>query len=361
MGFVSRQDGRGWSRWLLKALSIHRLLIVAAAGVGVAAFLLAGTGTAQAADRVHIVRPGENLARIAQQYNLTLAQLSAYNGISNPDIVWVGQQIAIPYDAKTVLAAPSADTQQLPGDGGYYIVARGDMLAQIAKSHGMSLGDLMRINGLHDADNIYVGQTLRLSARVDPPGPATRAEPALADAIHVVRDGDTLASIGRSYGMTLNEIMVLNGLPNPNFVWTGQRLRVKQAPSPAEAMAAAGAPAYGKRVIEIDLSDQTLTAWQGDVPILRTYVSTGKSSTPTVPGQFSVYHKLDSQHMFGADYDLPGVPWVMYYYGNFAIHGAYWHNAFGVPTSHGCVNMTVDEAQALYEWASVGTEVRVNQ
>ena len=147
----------------------------------------------------------------------------------------------------------------------------------------------------------------------------------LADAIHVVGDGDTLAMIAQSYGMTLNQIMMLNGLPNPNFVWTGQRLRVQLAPTPAEAMSAAGAPANGRRWIEINLTEQTLTAWQGDVAILHTYVSTGKASTPTVPGQFQIYNKLDSQHMSGDDYDLPGVPWVMYYYDEFAIHGAYWH------------------------------------
>ncbi len=90
---------------------------------------------------------------------------------------------------------------------------------------------------------------------------------------------------------------------------------------------------------------------------LRTVVSSGKASTPTVTGRFAVYHKLDSQRMTGPDYDLPGVPWVMYFYGDYAIHGAYWHNSFGVPTSHGCVNLTVEDAQALYNWASEGTEV----
>jgi LysM repeat protein len=359
MGFVSGQDDRGWVQFLPKAFSIRRLKATVA-GATVLAFILASTGIAQAADRVHVVRPGEGLARIAHQYNLTMAQLAAYNGITNPDIVLIGQQIAIPYDVNTVLAAAPADMQQLPGDDGYHVVVPGDMLNQIAKANGMSLEDLMRINGLQYADTIVVGQKLRVTARVDLPELTAKSEPALADAIHIVQDGDTMALIAKSYGMTLNEIMVLNGLPNPNFVWTGQRLRVNEAPTPVEAMAAAGAPANGKRMIEINLTYQTLTAWQGDVAILTTYVSTGKASTPTVPGQFSVYNKLDSQHMYGADYDLPGVPWVMYYYRDFAIHGAYWHNAFGVPTSHGCTNMTIDEAEALYAWADVGTDVWVH-
>jgi lipoprotein-anchoring transpeptidase ErfK/SrfK len=63
--------------------------------------------------------------------------------------------------------------------------------------------------------------------------------------------------------------------------------------------------------------------------------------------------------MTGADYDTPDVPWTMYYSGGFAIHGAYWHNNFGTPVSHGCVNLRVPEAKALYEWAPMGTEVVV--
>jgi lipoprotein-anchoring transpeptidase ErfK/SrfK len=121
------------------------------------------------------------------------------------------------------------------------------------------------------------------------------------------------------------------------------------------------APADGKRWIEIDISDQKLIAWQGDVPVFETIVSTGKPGWRTLPGKFKVYVKYDETRMRGADYDTPDVPWTMYYSGAFAIHGAYWHNNFGTPVSHGCVNLRVPEAKALYEWASVGTEVIVNK
>ena len=63
--------------------------------------------------------------------------------------------------------------------------------------------------------------------------------------------------------------------------------------------------------------------------------------------------------MRGPGYDTPDVPWTMYYSGSFAIHGAYWHDNFGTPVSHGCVNLRVPEAQALYDWSSVGTRVVV--
>ena len=120
------------------------------------------------------------------------------------------------------------------------------------------------------------------------------------------------------------------------------------------------APASGYRYIEVNLSAQTLTAWQGDTAVLYTSVSTGTWATPTVTGRFSIGTKYTAQRMTGPGYDLPGVPWVMYFYGGYAIHGTYWHNNFGTPMSHGCVNMRTDEAAFLYNWAPPGTEVYVH-
>lgn len=133
------------------------------------------------------------------------------------------------------------------------------------------------------------------------------------------------------------------------------------APTEAVVQFRTDAPADGKRWIEIDISDQSLTAWQGDVPIFQTTVSTGKPGWRTLPGEFKVYRKYEATRMTGPDYDTPDVPWTMYYFRGFAIHGAYWHNNFGTPVSHGCVNLRVPEAKALYEWAAEGTEVVVNQ
>ena len=130
---------------------------------------------------------------------------------------------------------------------------------------------------------------------------------------------------------------------------------------PASAVFRTDAPADGEKRIVIDISDQQLTAWQGDVPVFETTVSTGKPGYRTLPGVFHVYRKYEQTRMRGVDYDTPDVPWTMYYSGGFAIHGAYWHNKFGTPVSHGCVNLRVPEAKALYEWAPMGTEVVVNQ
>ncbi|WP_432810051.1 L,D-transpeptidase [Pantanalinema sp. GBBB05] len=113
------------------------------------------------------------------------------------------------------------------------------------------------------------------------------------------------------------------------------------------------------RWIEIDLSSQRLIAWEGGVPVYAVIVSTGKSSTPTLTGVFAIQTRLRYARMQGEDYDVPDVPYTMYYYGGYAIHGAYWHHNFGTPVSHGCVNVAVNHAGWLYNWAKIGTPVVV--
>ena len=116
----------------------------------------------------------------------------------------------------------------------------------------------------------------------------------------------------------------------------------------------------GRRWIEVDISEQKLTAWQGETPVLQTIISSGRTEYPTVRGTYNVRVKLPLERMIGPGYDTPDVPWTMYFFRGYAIHGAYWHNNFGTPVSHGCVNMRPDEAKLLYDWSAVGTEVVVH-
>ena len=119
--------------------------------------------------------------------------------------------------------------------------------------------------------------------------------------------------------------------------------------------------ASGEKHIYIDLTNQTLYAYQGNTLFMKTLVSTGKWH-PTPTGEFNVWIKLRATRMTGgtgADfYDLPNVPYVMFFGGSgipasagFSLHGAYWHNNFGHPMSHGCVNMRPIDAEKLYNWA----------
>lgn len=112
------------------------------------------------------------------------------------------------------------------------------------------------------------------------------------------------------------------------------------------------------RWIRVDLSEQILVAYEGNQPIRAFVVSTGLPATPTVTGRFNVRVKVRSQTMSGGDpalgtyYNLTNVEWVQYFYADYGIHGTYWHNNFGNPMSHGCVNMTNADAKWLFDWAS---------
>ncbi|MFN6481983.1 MULTISPECIES: L,D-transpeptidase [unclassified Nostoc] len=115
------------------------------------------------------------------------------------------------------------------------------------------------------------------------------------------------------------------------------------------------------RWIEIDLSEQRLRAWEGNKLVHSYRISGGKRATPTPIGRFRINSKYRTHRMRGRGYNIPDVPYTMYFYRGYAIHGAYWHNRFGTPVSHGCVNLPVKQAGNLYRWTSTGTLVVVHK
>jgi hypothetical protein len=120
------------------------------------------------------------------------------------------------------------------------------------------------------------------------------------------------------------------------------------------------------RWIEVNLDEQTLAVYQDDRLVFATLVSSGIENLWTRPGIFQIYEKKDSEDMSGsaaADgsdrYHVEDVPWTMYFDEKRALHGAYWHDRFGYPNSHGCVNLSLGDAHWLYDWASDGDYVYV--
>jgi len=114
------------------------------------------------------------------------------------------------------------------------------------------------------------------------------------------------------------------------------------------------------RWIDVDLTRQRLVAYEGETPVRTVTVSTGLPRTPTVTGRFKIYVKYRAAPMSGPGYYLAGVPFVMYFYRGYGLHGTYWHNRFGQPMSHGCVNLPTPEAEWLFNWSRVGTPVVVH-
>jgi hypothetical protein len=136
-------------------------------------------------------------------------------------------------------------------------------------------------------------------------------------------------------------------------------------PEPAGTTPPSGAPSDEAKWMEVDLTNQMFRAWEGETLVYEAVAATGRPAVPTLTGTFETYVHLRYDDMSGTTpdhgpYDLEDVPYVMYYDRGYGIHGTYWHNNFGTPMSAGCVNLTIQDAAWVFEWADVGTTVYVH-
>lgn len=259
----------------------------------------------------------------------------------------------------SVALVPHAEAAPAPAtSNGTIVVHTGDTLNSIAARYGVSPSALARANGITNPNRIYIGQRLVIPGTAATATQSQTIAPASSGGIYIVQPGDTLAKIAARYHTTVSALMALNGLRNPNVIWVGQRLRVGKgggaiSPGPTKPPVSGGKG----RWIDVNLSKQRLTAYQGNTPVFSTLVSTGLPGTPTVVGRFRINTKLTSTRMRGPGYDLPNVPYTMYFYKGYGLHGTYWHHNFGHPMSHGCVNLRTSDAAWLFNFASVGTPV----
>jgi len=125
---------------------------------------------------------------------------------------------------------------------------------------------------------------------------------------------------------------------------------VRAAPPPAEA-------GPTDRWLDVDLEEQTLVAYEGKTPVYATLISSGRAGHETPEGLFRIWIKFAEVDMKGEEpgqrpYKVATVPWVMFFQGDFALHTSYWHDHFGQPVSHGCINLSPRDARALYGWSA---------
>ncbi len=191
---------------------------------------------------VHVVQRGENLFRIALQYNLLADELAEANGISDVDAISIGQRLIIPLAAES---APSGRT---------HIVAAGETLASIATANEITLDALLRLNNLSLSDAIFAGQQLLIPPSVSASTTANATEATDSDAndeaitqptapapfrhafarvgaapavfAHAVKSGDTLSQIALRYQQTVEALASANNLTDPSLLRIGQRLTI---------------------------------------------------------------------------------------------------------------------------------------
>lgn len=110
----------------------------------------------------------------------------------------------------------------------------------------------------------------------------------------------------------------------------------------------------GTRWVGVSLAQQTAVAYEGDRPVFAALIASGLPGTPTVQGIFRTWLRLPTGKMSGPGYYLEDVTWTCYFYSGYALHTAYWHDAFGRPRSHGCVNLSPHDAWWVYQWSAAG-------
>ena len=329
-----------------------------------------------AQDTVHVVQPGETLYRISQQYHISMDIIAQANNISNQSQIFSGQKLVIPDLSQAV------ENPLFAADPIHHVVQPGETLASIAAQYGLTVQQLAQINNIANPDRINRGETLTVFAT--PPATDTTASaetdtttsaeaapyvpPQGIGTPYVVQPGEGLADIAQRFGVSWPAIVQANNITDPNLIEAGQVIIIPDARSVTNlgilspVALAPGAPAAtittGKEII-VDLSDSRVYAYENGRLVHTTLASTGLPGTPTVQGSFTVERKYESQLMSGPGYYLPNVQWILYFHAGYALHGTYWHNNFGHPMSHGCVNLPNDEALWYYDWAPVGTPVLV--
>ncbi len=376
--------------------------------------VILGVLPAFAQQNTYVVQAGDSLFRIAQNYGLSVNDLAAANNIVNTWQIFAGQTLVIPsatapdpvfqtIDPTSLLpvdpitGAPSFPISQLSAETliesapapvevaaapttvntSYHTIQRGETLASIASQYGLTSDQLAAQNNISNPNLIYAGQqlivgTVATAVMEVPVQPVeVNSVPPVVSNIptenvyHLVQPGEHLAQIASRYGVSWTAIASVNNIYNPNQVFAGQELIIPFSAS-AElnnginlVAAAPPAPTGIGREILVDLSDSRIYAYENGVLLRNVLVSTGLPATPTVLGDYTVQRKYVSSPMSGPGYYLPDVPYSMYFFEGYAIHGTYWHSNFGQPMSHGCVNLPTPEAEWFYNFAPIGTPVRV--
>ncbi|MEM7130849.1 MAG: LysM peptidoglycan-binding domain-containing protein [Chloroflexota bacterium] len=214
---------------------------------------------------VHVVQQGETLSQIAETYELDIDELKALNNLQFVDYIYVGQELRLSSRSEPTVASPTTAEPTL------HIVRAGETLSEIANAYGFYQREVLEVNGLSDPDEIYIGQQLLLPLLVATPGPdemndisdtvntdavsapnATSSitatsvtdtppaatpltatveaellfsqEPLLPAILHTVKRGETLSEIAEELGFEMTEIMDLNGISDPDAIYSGQAL-----------------------------------------------------------------------------------------------------------------------------------------
>ena len=161
----------------------------------------------------YIVQPGDTLSEIASRYGTTVQELAAINHLANPNLIFPGETLRV----TTNSTVPGAETR---GTGSItYTVQRGNTLSQIANAYGVTVSHIVEMNDIQNPNLIYPGEKLRITESTN-----TTLNSVIQNNYYTVQRGDTLSGIARRYGVTVQYLVNLNGISNPNLIYPDQSL-----------------------------------------------------------------------------------------------------------------------------------------
>ena len=324
---------------------------------------------------VYVVKPGDTLRSIAAAHGTTIGAIVRANSMANPDVIYPGQRLTIPArggSAPVAAPAPTAAAKPTAGASVYHTVKLGDTLDKVARAYGTSAAAIIAANGIRNPDLIWVGQKLLISGVKQPgasaPQPTVKPKPQPAPAsqqVYVVQAGDTLGQIAKRYGTTVAAIVAANDLPSANTIGVGQRLIISKGGGTAPVTT------VRPTKLVVSISQQRCWLYAGDALIAKWVCSTGRRSSPTVPGTYRVQSKLPKA--WGSRWGF----WMPYWLGIYwaggsenGIHGLPWNAKSGVqvwagsvgkPITFGCVMLDNVNAKMLYNMAWIGMPVIIKR
>lgn len=163
----------------------------------------------------YTVQSGDTLSSIASRYGTTVQELVDINNLSNPNLIYPGEVLRIATNS-TVHGSETRGTGSI-----IYTVQRGNTLSQIANAYGVTVSHIVEINNITNPNLIYPGQKLRITE-----GTNSNLNPIIQNNFYTVQRGDTLSGIARRYGISVQYLVRLNGISNPNLIYPGQMLKI---------------------------------------------------------------------------------------------------------------------------------------
>lgn len=273
----------------------------------------------------YTIMRGDTLSSIAAQFETTAENILRLNPSLEPQNLIPGTRICVISKTEQPVVCPVGS---LP-----YNINQGDTLGRIAARFNTTVESLLLSNPDIDPKNLVVGQRICISQGIrDLP-------PCDSQNFYVIRRGDTLRSIASVFKINVSEIIEINPGINPRNLKVGQVICLPVSPSPIE--------------IVVNISAKTLTVYRSGSIFREFLVATGKPSTPTPVGGFTIVNKQIDP---GGPY---GTRWLGLSKRGYGIHGTNDPSSIGTAASNGCIRMYNEDIEALFSITNVGTPVRI--